>query len=145
MALLWRAADPALLNQTFRLAVEALLHQSPYLWVIDRGYASLDAQNVLYQRYVAFREGRGPFAGKAAPPGRSAHNFGLAVDVILDTDVIRPGVQPSWNTDLPAWRWLRTACQTNRVVENGWWFGDWPHLQRRDWKIFAKVPELVIT
>lgn len=139
MPVLWRKADPALLDPLFREAVDDLLSTSPYHWVIDRGFASHAEQAALYAKWVAFREGRGPAAGKAAPPGKSAHNVGMAVDVHLDTDPTTPGLQPSWNTALAGWQWLRAACKTHPVIENGWWFGDWPHLQRRDWPYHAAM------
>lgn len=41
------------------------------------GHRSLAQQRTLY---AAYRRGTG---GRAAPPGQSAHNFGLAIDVLI--------------------------------------------------------------
>lgn len=38
-------------------------------------------QKVLYDRYIAYREGRGPWAPLAARPGTSAHESGRALDI----------------------------------------------------------------
>jgi len=43
--------------------------------------------------YAAYKRGTG---GRAAPPGESAHNYGLAVDVVI----YKPGVDP--------WEWATT-------------------------------------
>lgn len=43
-----------------------------------RSYAE---QKVLYDRYIAYREGRGPWAPLAAKPGTSAHESGNALDI----------------------------------------------------------------
>jgi hypothetical protein len=52
-----------------------------------RGYDSPDAQKALFLASVA---GTG---GKAAPPWRSQHQVGLAVDFNLDEDMARAGLQ----------------------------------------------------
>lgn len=122
----WRRVDPMALEPVFRADVEDLLAPSPYLWVVTRGHASLAEQLVLYERHLR----GGPLA---APPGQSAHNFGLAIDVFFD-DPERPGVQPNWNTRAAGWLWLKAATLPHPRLQNGWSFGDWPHIQRYRWR-----------
>lgn len=45
--------------------------------------------------YVLYKAGKGP---KAAPGGKSAHNFGLAFDFTLDGEPLIPGLQPVWHS-----------------------------------------------
>lgn len=124
--LTWRA-DPSLLDPVFRADVEAFLGGSKYSWYVLSGFRSMEEQRVLWE---AYRFHHGP---RAAPPGRSAHNYGLAVDVVLDADAEKPGLQPSWDTKLPAWLWLKAASIPRPRIRGGWRFGDWPHLQSTRW------------
>lgn len=55
------------------------------------GFRDFDLQAALYRNWLA-RKG-----GKAAPPGDSAHQYGLAADCAPDIDLVKPGLQPSWN------------------------------------------------
>ncbi len=64
----------------------------------------------------------------AARGGQSAHNFGIAVDFTHDSDILKPGLQPDWDTKnyLP----LGKAAKLRGLV----WGGDWskpdmPHVQ----------------
>jgi hypothetical protein len=122
----WRCS-PASLDQKFLEDVASLLGNSPYSWYVVSGYRSIPEQIALYKKYQA----GGP---RAAPPGRSAHNFGLAVDVVLDLDSAKPGLQPSWNTKLPVWLWLKAKCAVHPRLKNGWSFNDWPHVEAVGWK-----------
>lgn len=123
--IIWRC-DPEPLHPGFREDVTTFLAASPYTWYVLSGYRSLEEQADLYARYQA----GGP---TAAPPGRSAHNYGLAVDVVLDVDPNTPGLQPSWNTKLAGWVWLKAASIPHPRLKNGWSFGDWPHLEKYRW------------
>lgn len=58
-----------------------------YYWV--EGFRSWDRSR---QLYTAYQLG-GP---RAAPPGSSGHNFGIAGDFCRDTEPDVPGLQPSW-------------------------------------------------
>jgi hypothetical protein len=132
--------DLSELEPEFREDMTALLERSPYGWVILSGYRSLLYQKALWEDYRFGRKhpttgervpgDRGP---RAAPPGKSAHNYGLAVDVVLDIDPVKPGLQPSWRTDLPGWLWLKSACTAHPRLKNGWSFGDWPHIEKYRW------------
>lgn len=65
-----------------------------------------------------------------AKPGYSWHNFGLAVDVVLD-DATLAGFQADWNTAHPAWQRLIQVGESLGLVSGSEWrtFPDWPHLQ----------------
>lgn len=123
----WRRVDPDLLEPQFRRDVEQLLTDSPHHWVVTSGFRSLADQTALY---AAYRAG-GP---RAAPPGRSAHNFGLAIDVVLDGDPVKPGLQPDWHPNPgDGWYWLRDAIRPHPRLRHGSHFNDWPHIERYRW------------
>jgi D-alanyl-D-alanine carboxypeptidase len=82
--------DAALAFQRMATAARA---EGIGLWVIS-GYRTRREQRILYERY---RQGLGP---RAARPGRSNHQRGLAVDVVVGHE------------DTPTYRWLEThACR----------------------------------
>lgn len=122
----WRGVDPDKLNQKFRKDVESVLAGSPYSWVVLYGYRSLDEQKELYNKFLA----GGP---KAAPPGKSAHNYGLAVDVVPDGSPA-PGFQPDWNTGHDAWKWLFDAVFDHPRLHSGRTFNDSDHIEATNWK-----------
>lgn len=126
----WRQVDPALLDPRFREDLEALLGPSPFAWVVTFGFRSLAEQALLWDKYQA----GGP---RAAPPGKSAHNYGLAVDVVLDADPGRPGLQASWDTKHPGWVWLFNAVAAHPRLKSGQSFGDGGHIERYHWQEHA--------
>lgn len=131
MTVVWRCSREGL-DPGFASDVDILLASSPHSWYVLEGYRSLERSKALYEAYKA---GRGPIA---APPGQSAHNYGLAVDVVLDTDP-RPGLQPSWVTSLAGWLWLRaTVVKHPRLSTGSMWprKKDWPHIERYRWRRF---------
>jgi hypothetical protein len=88
----------------------------------------------VYHRLFVCRAGRwvpkkGP---RAAPAGKSAHNYGLAIDVALD-GAPQPGLQMCWSTAHAGWRWLKAATVPHPRLKNGWSFGDWPHVEKYRW------------
>ncbi len=121
------------LKTQFSNDVHELLEESPYTWYITSGFRSTDEQAKLHLLYLA---GKG---GKAAPPGLSAHNFGLAVDVVLD-DSEKPGLQMLWNVKLAGWIWLKVAVKRHPRLHSGLVFGDWPHIERYQWKLHKNDP-----
>lgn len=122
----WRA-DRGALDLAFAADVEALLTASPWAWWVISGRRTLAEQTRLWQVYQA----GGP---RAAPPGRSAHNYGLAVDLALDMDPLALGLQPSWKVAKSrGWLWLRDAAAAHPRLASGWRYGDWPHLERVRW------------
>lgn len=127
----WLKVDPKLLDATFLRDVEKFLGESPYHWGVTYGFRSLELQKELYDKYRA----GGP---RAAPPGRSAHNYGLAVDIVLDGDPAKPGVQMAWNTKLAGWLWLKAASIKHPRLRTGWAYKDFGHLEAVGWEHFAK-------
>lgn len=65
-----------------------------------------------------------------AAPGHSWHNFGLAVDVVPN-DVSRPGWQPDWNAEHPAWKRIEQVTVSLGMVAGAYFrtFPDAPHVQ----------------
>lgn len=134
----WRC-DVFELDPTFRVDVTKLLNDSPYAWVVLCGYRSLEWQRQLWESYrfgTVRSDGKRVFGAKAAPPGKSAHNYGMAVDVVLDLDPAKPGLQPSWDTKLGGWLWLKSATLAHPRLKGGWSFDDWPHIERYRWQQF---------
>lgn len=129
MPINWGVVLPDRLEPGFRSDVEELLGKSPYNWYVTYGFRSIELQTALYNKYMA----GGP---KAAAPGKSAHNFGLAVDVVLDVDPNTPGLQPSWNTKLAAWMWLFATIKLHPRLKSGVSFGDGGHIERYKWTNF---------
>lgn len=123
------------LEPQFYQDIEDLLNASKWDWYITSSTRSLIEQDVLWKKYLAG-------GNKAAPPGQSAHNFGLAVDVVPDGDETKPGLQMMWDilkstvgvkVDKP-WLWLRNAVKKHPRLHSGWSFGDWPHIQKYNWQ-----------
>lgn len=130
--IVWRkAARREQLDPGFVADVEAVLTPGPYTWYVLSGYRTHEEQDALWQVYRA----GGP---RAAPPGNSAHNFGLAVDVVLDSSD-RDGLQPSWLTNAAGWQWLRQALAHHTTLLHGVAFNDWPHIERRGWKVLVNA------
>ena len=99
-------------------------------YYVTEGHRTYGRSHVLHQ---AFLEGIGP---RAAPGGRSAHNFGLAVDLVLDVDVKKRGLQPSWTAEA-----FDVAGEeaTRLGLDWGKRFGDMPHV---GWRGFVSAAEL---
>jgi len=138
----WGKVDPTELEPAFRRDVETLLKASPVIWRVTSGYRSLATQTAWHKNwlaYKAYRAGTGPkapFAGKAAAAGRSAHNYGLAIDVVPDGDPNTPGLQPDWTPNPgDAWYWLRDSIAPHPGLRHGSHFGDWPHIQKVNWTL----------
>lgn len=122
----WRSVDPTKLHPQFRQDVEKLLTESPFSWYVTHGYRPLKEQLVLYNAYLAG-------GSKAAPPGKSAHNFGKAVDVVLDVDPDKPGLQPSWDLKLAGWVWLLVKLTLHPRLKSGVSFNDGDHIEQYKW------------
>lgn len=127
MALFWRQISKEHLAPDFLADVETLLGESPYSWYVTRAFASREEQEALYQKHLA----GGP---RAAPPGKSAHEYGLAIDVVPDEDLAQGGLQPTWNTRFPGWLWLRDVIKPHPRLRHGSRFGDWPHVEAYPWR-----------
>lgn len=92
-------------------------HYVPYMGF--RTFAEQAKLNSAYMKKV-------PGAGKAAPSGLSAHNYGLAADLVLDTDPNKPGLQPDWSK--AAYKILIEETERAGLV-SGHTFSDSPHVQ----------------
>ena len=126
--IVWRkGVDKTLLQPQFLADVEALLGGSPHTWLVTSGHRGIAEQAELYRIYKA----GGP---KAAPAGKSAHNYGLAIDVVPDGDTGRPGIQPDWSGASHAWKWLGDAVDAHPRLRHGRHFGDSPHIERLNWQ-----------
>lgn len=145
MPIHWRKIDQRLLHDQFCEDVNDLLSRSPYDWYVTEGFRSRARSNKLYDEYkngiiVGYKTDGTPIRGKkgpkAAPAGKSAHNYGLAIDVALDGDDITPGLQMSWDTKAKGWLWLKTESILHPRLKNGWSFNDWPHIEKYKWQNF---------
>lgn len=127
----WGKAAPHLLDPTFRADVDAFLGASPRRWWVTYGFRTLAEQAALYAKYQA----GGP---RAAPAGRSAHNYGLAVDVVLDQSD-QKGLQADWDVTVPGWLWLKTKSILHPRLRTGWKYADYGHIEAVGWERVAKV------
>lgn len=93
-------------------------HDNGSDFYVTHGHRSFSEQLKLEKAYIA----GGP---KAAPAGFSAHNYGLAIDVCLDGDLNKPGLQPNWY--LGHYGILHRACASAGLAWGGS-FGDAPHI-----------------
>lgn len=129
--------DKNMLQKEFADDVESILEPSIDTWYVTSGFRSLDEQSILYAKYL-----RG--GAKAAPPGKSAHNYHLACDVVPDGDISKPGLQMMWDiikkvvglpsTNPAPWLWLRDAVKKHPRLHSGWSFQDWPHIEKVNWR-----------
>lgn len=124
--LYWRV-DANELEPGFRKDVEDVL-ASPYDWYATYGYRSLELQADLYKKYLQ----GGP---KAAPAGQSAHNFGLAIDIVLDASNA-PGLQPNWDITRPEWQWLFKTLAAHPRLKSGVSFNDGGHIEKFNWRMY---------
>lgn len=101
-----------------------LLDSSSSHWIVTWGKRTFAEQAVLYDKYLK----GGPLA---APPGKSAHNYGLAIDIVLVTD-------KGWSYDIrnPAWIWLFARILNHPRLHSGKGFGDFDHIERYKWYNF---------
>lgn len=130
----WRGIKKSDLDPAFLADVHDLLEASPHHWVVLSGLRSLSAQKVLHDKHLA----GGP---RAAPPGSSAHNYGLAIDVVPDADDNwANGLQPQWVVTAPAWLWLKANTVPHPRLRSGWSFNDAGHIERYKWRKHARRP-----
>ncbi len=121
MAVKWDVPHDKL-NPQFYDDVNQLLAESPYSWVVTFGYRSIEEQRALYLKHLA----GGPLA---APPGQSAHNWGLAIDCA----VVLPSGKYSWGESGPEFPWLWEAVRQSPRMHSGHEFHDDDHVQSTGW------------
>lgn len=66
-----------------------------------------------------------------APPGLSSHNYGLAVDLVFDSDLAKPGWQWSWDNKYP-WKRLAEMGKEQGLSPAYFWksFPESPHFEQ---------------
>lgn len=66
-----------------------------------------------------------------APAGMSWHGYGMACDIVFDSDPVKPGAQWSWDGKLP-WLNLVTEFESRGLEAAARWrsFPEWPHFQK---------------
>lgn len=123
MALKWTVSQ-SLMDPQFLADVTALLQGSAYSWAVTYAYRTYAQQQALYD---AFLKG----GAEAAPPGESAHEHGLAVDVAWLT----PGGGLSRDYTQPAFQWLFTAVAAAPRLHSGVTFPkpDEDHIEAYKW------------
>lgn len=129
--LYWRTIETRLLLPSFVEDLNELFSSDPADWYVICGFRSIAESDRLYKIY----QDGGP---KAAPGGKSPHNFGLAIDFVLDGDIENPRLQPEWNERHPDWIRIRGAVDAHPRLHGGWWFGDGDHIERTKWHDFKE-------
>ena len=127
--LIWQPTrvDKSKINLLLTAALDGGFALLPEDWYVTFGWRSRDEQSALFE---VFRAG-GP---KAAPPGYSAHEFGLAVDVALDANAVRGGLQPNWDLNDPRWKAMIDMVRASKWLHSGIGFGDGGHIELVNWK-----------
>lgn len=121
MSVIWQASPVGLEVQFFQ-DVDALLFSLPDTWYVTCGFRSVEESDRLYAIY---KQG-GP---RAAPGGLSPHNIGEAIDVVLDGNMAKAGLQMNWDWNHPAWHRLFDAIKAHPRLHSGQSFGDAPHIE----------------
>jgi peptidoglycan L-alanyl-D-glutamate endopeptidase CwlK len=64
-------------------------------------------------------------------PGFSWHQYGLAVDLVFDSDPVKPGLQATWDGKFP-WKSMGKAGEFYGLEWAGSWksFPEFPHFQK---------------
>lgn len=113
------------------------------------GYRTYGAQTALWS------QGRVKPGAKVtnAKGGESAHNFGIAIDFVHDSDITKHGLQPDWDVD--NYRILKEEAELEGL-HSGAGYKDWPHVAlagfvkaqdleklHKEWtKLDPKLPDL---
>lgn len=105
----WGSFRPTL-DQVFAQACDDCIGPLPDVWVVTYGRRSQATQAVLFADWKA---GTG---GMAAPPGESAHEWGLAIDVGLQ---LSPGGSLTWDVSHPAFARLWAAILASPHLHSG--------------------------
>jgi hypothetical protein len=110
---------------------DTLFAALPYTYVVTAGARSAAKEDALYAQG---RTTPGPIV-TWAKPGDSAHLYGLAIDVVLQTDT-----GTSYDTTQPGWVALVAAVRASPHLHSGADFpaseSDWPHIERLNWRSF---------
>jgi hypothetical protein len=121
MTVIWQAS-PEGLEMEFFNDVDELLETDKATWYVTEGFRSIKRSN---QLYAIYKKG-GP---RAAPGGLSPHNIGEAIDVVLDGDLLKAGLQMNWDANRPEWRTLFDRIKAHPRLHSGTSFNDDPHIE----------------
>lgn len=121
MSVRWEV-DKTKLDPQLVADVDQLLGDDPADWVVHYGFRTWAEQQQLYEK---FQQG-GP---EAAPPGKSAHEYGLAVDFHQIVDG-----KDSWVVG-DDWKRIMSAVDASPRMHGGWHFPipDDDHIQSLKW------------
>lgn len=119
------------LEDGFREKIVTLLdsaeQKTGYKWIVTSGRRTMSEQKKLYDQG---RTSSGPVVTKA-PPGSSAHNFGLAADLAP----MKEG-KIWWEAPKSVWRQMADCAQSMGLVA-GYYFKtifDAPHVEDKAWR-----------
>jgi len=116
-------ADPALIYPPFLEVICTVLSRCMVRgahYYATSGFRSYEEQE---KRHKAYKAGTGTRASEA---GRSAHQYGCAIDFAPDGDLDTPGLQAKWAKSY--YEVLIEECEREGLV-NGHTFNDAPHCQ----------------
>lgn len=118
----WRANPWRIYPPLLRAVLDTLeaCDRRGHHYYVTNGFRSYETQA---ERYHAYKSGTGY---RAAPPGRSAHQWGAALDFVPDRDLDTPGIQADW--EARAYDVLVEESE-RRGLKAGRDFGDNPHIQ----------------
>lgn len=121
----WKRVDTSLLYKPFLWQVSQLLDEA---WGLGLSFWPISGFRDYVEQSALYAQGRTAPGVRVtdAQPGESPHNFGLAVDVCLDADALRAGLQPNYQAE--KYEPLRALALKHGLVWGGRW-GDGPHLQ----------------
>lgn len=120
----FRRIDLDLIEPDFRLVVFdviAACNERGFAYHATRGHDTYGTQMALWAKG---RTVPGPKVTNAKG-GQSAHNFGLAMDFVLDKNQLLPGIQPDWQKE--AYRVLIEEARA-RGLHSGQGYDDYPHI-----------------
>lgn len=124
MSVTWRVKKSEL-RQPFADDVDKLLADDPDEWVVTEGLRDSVYQKALYEKYLK----GGP---RAAPPGKSAHEKGLAIDVSLIKNN-----RTIWDPEDPAWQRIIHKVHMHPRLHSLADIGDYDHIEAVNWRIIA--------
>ena len=120
--------DASRLDGGFLADCQATFNALPDRWVVTYGFRDHAMQQALWDKYQA----GGP---KAAPPGKSPHEVGLAIDVFL-WDGSR---LPNYDVTDPRWQAMFAAVLAAPRLHSGQSFGDSDHIEAVLWQRRAGI------
>src|SRR5690349_8370639 len=136
MPLIWGKIEPRLLLPSFVDDLHEIFDDDPDTWYVMEGFRSKERSDELYAEYMECKKRNAPGEKcvKAAPGGKSPHNFGLAIDFVVDGMPDKPGLQPDWIERHPSWIRIRAKVDAHPRLHGGWWFGDGDHIEKTKWQ-----------